>query len=1419
MRSRGFTLLQTLALVVAACGDTGPIDIADDEEDLAGEPRALTASWVNPTCDEAGLSSPANTCDGPWLYSIDPSCVQSSPQCGPMQYQSCAHWAHGWTYKANYTATATRNRACTETCYSSSGECTYSCSSWSGGSDSTWCSNKASDKRSQIDSQVRNAMTAQGISVITQNWALSQLTVTPGSVTLAVGEPVLTVNKPTMQVWKTVYTQTCHMTVSKHPQPAYAADAYCPQIGYPSCDLCPRQDNLISAPGAPRPSADVVAGPVCLTCDGEPVASRAACLFAKLDAPPAGVPAGFRDSIVARLKLHFELHADVFSPAERERVLQLYAAEQGVPVCAAPLPDEELPACAPQLHGVLQACHALTGPHVTATSTASFDAQLEPCLSLLEQAAAISDKECRAAVFEIADELTAKLVERAYAVRIQDGPGAAPIGLEPALDALDRWYAHAAAAAPSADWLQARTSALVKAFWERAYAVAITLPTSVEASTVDTVMAQLTGADMAVDLAVLGAVFSATGTLDSPPLLLITSDALTTTAEKLRFVSIGHDLACRYQTCGGPVAGDATLQLWRALAALHDQPALATALAASPQLQSHHPALFAALAAVRDRHARLDTAWLAAGGTGGIGDLLDAETPPLAGGLRALVGDAASRWSLAQSTGSTTGDVGRVLHAGVQQEAEIRNLLTQREAALTHALEEYQDSKVVLVNAVLAQMQGLQAEESIMNRMESIGLDYIDLTFDLLGLQARETAETARFANVAETFMHLIDSGVYDADVAASQDVLQPLTVNGHDASWSKNESRAPAGIAVRSETMSRGQQLRWSVSGEWAPACALQSSQIPGPTGSTYPAGQYDALTGPEGYRIQWSGSDFESHSSSESTTHTWSNDVKLCASLSLGIPIVDKVLSFGAKLEACTGYSYNKSWSDTDTEGTDSRTSASFSGGLRLPNTPFPQAPAGSLLLVAMSGPRIVDVAVMQRQGTYVAPEEVTVYFVVNDLDDGGCVVRPDALTVEMAKVTSLGAIAGPLSQAMADSLLEIRNQREEILATGTLLPGDATALRSMAMVKVEERVGMSLDALPMGVRAYFNAWLDKELASLERYAQAQSIERQLQALDLELDHLRADLAAARADSRLLALVPRWRARNLALSEIEGELTALIAILERYAPPVFELRYPDERAALLTAAAADLATLRNLDLSGDAEDVVGAVISLSQRVRWALETAQIDLSTEGLTQVALVFPRPAGMAVGCEDFGTCFTSVWRIASQLVDPWFGLPDEATTASGWMTLHVTPEDLYAANGGVARLDCDDHAPVIHRMGLYLVFGDDIDLTPYNLRLPVQVSRRQVFPTNQGQVVYQTARLENSLSVRVTSGLDQNALVRLPATETVGQGLSPFGDFAVNLNALPAEHLRAATSVVLVLELERHRPGPDVALPGVCQALP
>jgi hypothetical protein len=1403
-----------VAFMLPGLPGCGEADDAVPVEDLSSVAQAATPDWTKPACDEDGITSPATSCDGPWRYSKDPTCVEQHPSC-PKEANVCASWSNGVDYTNPAPTVVIRSVSCVDQCTKFGGkwECDTGCDPFPSPQDGpVWCAQVTTAKETELENSVPTWA---------RPWNHKDLVKVSGAASTGVANMKILVSKPTIQNKSYDSLQKCTLTITGAPKPKTAANASACGVHDGVCDHCPRVDGLISAPGVTVQDlgADVV-DKECLTCDHLEGPAKLTCLAGRVATTPASVTdaAAFHTAVVARSKLFYELHADLVDATHKAWLGQLYRAEPtAAPVCARSLLD--LP-CQPLLDEKIRACDALTQTHVP---DGSVTAQLGACLGLFDDAAAIVDATCRAqAVARVAD-LHDTFMPRAFRAMLKPGvaPGEVLAGMPAALAAFDDWYANAAPALNDELETIRRSSLIAAAFWKGAYGAKLTLPVSVDASTAGSTLAAIANADRAVDIAVLNAMFADGTALDSPPLLLLFGDAIATTRDRLRTIAVGHDLACRYQDCTGAMATDPSLQLWSVLGTVHDRAALVAALDAAKALKGSHPHLHAAFKNLERNHVRLELAWLTVAPGVPIQNMLSAQPSPWAQVFFGVVVEASGRAAQAARTGTTTTNGERALRTGLDNEVAVRTLLGQREQGLASALQTYQSNKVLLVNTVLDQMRGTAAKESIDLRIKRISHDMLVLGADLTGLRARAALEEENYSKVADAFIQLVKRGSFGPNATATVETLGSIAVSASSASWGLGDAPNPWQEGIQHVALSSGQQLRWSITGEWSPTCAMQTRFVAAPLKGAWKTQGKDALIGPEGFRLQWSNESFSTSSDSTSASFNFFMNAQLCVEGSTGAEFFGNGAK--VKMSACAGFNSNFGSSHNDTDGTSQRTAASFSGGMRLPNTPFPDAPAGALLIVATDAQtaEIVDVQVMYRQGVYVAPKNVHVHVYVNDEANGTCTLNPSALTVETMRVSTVGAIAEPLGYAMADVLNRLRAERPAILAQGALLAGEGTALRSQAWIALELRLGAPLDALPQGIRAYFGAWLDKELAGLERHARIRDVERRIKALELELEQIDAEASAQDAQNRLLALAPRWRAQSLGLEELNTQLRDVLTVVDGYAPPIFELRYPKALELLRTEASQELANLRNLGLDADGEVVATRILALAHQVRTKLENAGLDLSSKGLTMVAIAFPTPAPPSPPeeCRELATCIASIWRIAGLLVNPWADVDASGKPNPGRYTLKVRPEDLYSNSVTQASLDCGDQAPVIHRAGLYFVNNDSIDVGNQNLRIPTMVAQRQSFPISAGVVDYHTEAKQTSLSLRVGSGAEGSALVQLPANETMGQGLSPFTEFTIDLTGLDTKMaglLGKTVSIVLVMELERHRPGPTVAIPGVCE---
>ncbi len=1430
--SRTSALLALLAgcTLVGCGGSTG--------DSVAAESEALGASWLAPPCADDGLSSPPGSCKGPWSYQLDTICRSQSPLCGQecVQFNSCATWDNGPAWGAPQNEHG--------------GELTITCATsirkdhHVGGTGcrpstnpNSWCQQLAKSRAAALTNLVPEPNRTQWNVAAHFQSAPIGATLTQ-FVSYDQGDGTNLV----------ITDYTCTLSNVTIPTPATGVNPSCgcALTSDKTCDHVCSTTTKYTAPGAVQPSDPNIHDPVCLTGDQDPygTAAEASAKFSKLQNALAGaVPssvsaADWQTALRARLKLLLELRGDKLVASAFGYIQALYPITSAEPACQIPLavPTQCVAAGnAGGLNALLQLCHNLAaGPHVP---SAVVDARLTQCLQLFDLTAKLAAGACRDSYRTSSADVLRTLVGRRFA-SISDTAGAWS-GLETSLTAIDAWYKRASVAAPGdGEWLPGETDKLLKLFWARAYGAGSPLPQSdadITPSSVGPMLDATFNTSLGVDAAVLNAAYQNAAALDSPPLLTITGDALRTMTERLETVSAMHDTACRYLNCDS-APSTLTSQAWGLLSALPDTTQLKNALMSSPAVAATHGELWHALDAVRANHARLEKAYATAGG-GALPAMLSGAEPAPARQLAALVRRATDRTTSYHTFGFFLSNGARLLHAGMQNKALVLQQVEQHEAALSAARDRFNNNRVSMVQGLLQQLRGEADLTSLQDRTDMTTQHMTDLLGQLEGLQEREAKERVTYADFKATFDAERAQGVIDDSAAAQQTVIKSAPLSAYSARYDGKAVKADAWAAIGGDglpwvhSLKQGEELRFQVTGQqWEPTCALQRASIPAPDGKNYKIDTSDAATGPEGYMVQWSNGTFTGHSHSSGHTHEVSADVKACVKEIHGLDALGN--GFQASIEACLGYKYSRTWSESDNDGTDNRTTASFTGGIHLDETPVPFAAAGSLLVVSTvpgNALAIVDVQVVARQDVYVAPMDVDTYLVVNDLSPavGACIVKADKLVVDAVKVTPVGTLALQLATAMTQTLQEIEADRPAILAQGDLLPTESTLLRQHARLRVSQLTGRDVSQLPDAVGALFDTWLSAEIVSLERRARMARLQREIKSDVTELGALAHDVAANGKQSRLAQLIPMWQLRQLADQRLEVERNTLVQLVSDDLPPIFELRYAKALAAFKSSAATQLLALRDIDFGSPGDITTDKLLAVSLAARTRLELANLDSADYGTVMTAVVFPSPASYGKGppvpnCGLFGTCTdgsrppATLWRPVDmpRAQQVW-----NAFTGKTVANFTITPSDLYDPHGGNGRLNCSDGAPVIRNMALFAAHKTGVEINGLHNRPAMQIDPELDFPTGAGELRYVRADTDWLFTgVPLLGGTDTAAITSTIETHgSVAQGLSPFTTFSIDLQNFPtALPPKSVDQLILVFELEvRPTAPPGVAVPG-CQ---
>jgi hypothetical protein len=1434
-----------IVCVVQACS-------SESEPESGQVVQKETASWIHPECTAAALKPSGNNqqmCNGPWLYSYQ-EWWKDRAACGDTTTckvrRACTSWdlntagdGLGFTV-ASWTESAEGAQSCPGT-----GPCMED-------PPHIACQTMATNRRGQL------LTTRPGIS----GPALAGFTVSSHSTILRFD---MDIEPP----FATVTTYACDIVISNFPSAMTTPRPACPCAELEPKE-CPRggEVTVFTAPGAVRPSnagapspgstrRDLVATPQCTTCDQLAIDNSAnaqakfTCLDQTLDnvrgITGAGPQADVISSVAARMGLTLQLAGEHLTADQVTRSQEIYNEEPAArTICRTPITWN--PSCLPAadtqlLTHQLQLCNDLaTNPNA---SQGAATVVLDHCFSQLEALADLDDA-CKTAMRDTADTTVQTVLQKAQ----PNFGGDFSVALPLALSRIGTWWSLAISLAGSDHlWFTGRSSALARWLWSAIEAQRMPLPQTPPAN--DTQAAELL-ADIADtrlenDVSVLSFAFAPGQTQSAPPLLTLTGDALKALSDRLVRLQPIHDVGCRFKPCkvGTTLESSALSELTRALATLPDAGAFAAALAAATHLQQQQPGIYLALTKVRDQHVYLRTAWNLLGRPEPFANLATIPVPPPeATGLAALVRTAVSASSSYQASGEFVPWNPPRLSTATLRQADLVGFVNGLIGNVNGELTDYADSRLDTVRDLLEQSRSGAATQSHIDQLAALADRALEIAgrADALGL--REGSERAGLSKYHAQFEALANSGVLDPNLAYQTQILSTLSASAADRHFLPNTPRNIARDRFAMVPLRVGQSLRIRVIGEWAPTCSISHTSIIDPNiGSELPLVIDQALTGPEGYYATADENKYHVLSYSETDGISVSTSSSSCHSSNTG--------------SSCGGLSVSaQTPATTDTLGAESRIAANFTFGLRAPTTPYPNAPAGSLLAVitrkgvtgATSDPPDIDVRVVRRDDVIVAPtpppsswpqpEELEVHFVVNDMaiapNGGPCPMNTSALQIEMSRTTPFGNVSQLIGAAIGDTLAEIADKAPAVIAQGNLSAAEQTALRAEAWARLGQALqpsGIGVTGLPQELRQLFEAFLERELASIARRGQRNALHQELAQLGFQRDGINAQRLFTDAQNRLLHLIPRWRLRDLAGIHLAESTNALSEALTTYAAPVFELRDPVAHSNFRAQVVSQANRLIGIDITAPYEEPVDDLLAFARAVSNAVGAAQFQVPMSQRRTIIIALARPP------EPGRTAWTGPWQKASNTTANafWNSVFDQQGNLSANATVSLSPADIYSGPGGASRLACRDIAPVVRHVGLYFATDNQpVVLGPAGVEIvgTAAVTDQVWFPLVGRTVSFEPddplgipirMRALNGDTVSVLGdGAGSSNFGAWPAELGAGAGISPFTSFSFDMRGFgPSasqdieEVLNKTNALFVVFEVERRTSNLDASIPGVC----
>jgi hypothetical protein len=1161
------------------------------------------------------------------------------------------------------------------------------------------------------------------------------------------------------------------------------------------------------------------------------------------------------------MQLLLQLAGDRLTGEQRNRVESLYAVSSGFDsastVCRVPLAwnascdlDRSGSPLAVKAGGQLQMCQDLVSNPNTSQSAAAVE--LSHCLAQLTALDEAGDT-CRLAMRDPADAVAQTLVKRAQPSFAGDFSTALPL----AFSRIGAWWSAAKVLAHGDEsWFMGQSSALARWLWETIEAQRMPLPGQPPDNDADAakLLTDITSSRLTNDLAILNFAY-APGQLNSaPPLLTMTSDALKTLSDRLERIAPIHDVGCRFKPCrqGATLVSSATSELVRALATLPDAAAFTTALSAATHVQQQEPEIYGALTKIRDQHVYLETAWNLLGRPEPFTSLTTVSDPPFeAAGLAAMVRAASIAWASYQATGVFVPWHRPRLTAGTLRQADLVGFVNGLASTTESHRTTYTERRLETVRDLLEQSKSGAALRSQTDQLADLLDRGLDIAGRIDGIEQRDLTERAAQSGFQAQFEALASSEAIDPDAAYQVQTIPPFSASAADSHYPNGGTRNVVRDRFHMERLSAGQTLRVHVTREWSPTCAITNGNIVDPNaGATVPIIIGEALTGPEGYYVLAEDSRYASwgigRQGSGQLTGAWNS----CTSDSLGFGNCTHANLPRGEVTGQVGI------------GASTKTSATFTSGLRLSTTPYPEAPAGSLVAVitrknatgGASDPPELDIRVVHRDDVIVATAppalegwpndgEIEVHFVVNDRattpDGEPCPRLPaSALQIELVRSTPLGNVAQPIGMAMSGALAAMEARAPAVIAQGELSGTEATALRTDAWARVQGALlphGIGLNGLPSELRQLFDTFLERELASIGRRAHRDALQRQLTQLALQIDAIKSQQLFSTDQDRLLHLIPRWRLRDLAGTKLASSAASLSEALTAYAAPVFELRDPASLSnfrAQVTARADDITT--NLEITGPYEDVVEELVEFARAVASAVSGAQFELPSSQRRTIVIAIPRPPG------EGRAAWTGPWQTVSVTTAKafWDSVVDASGALSANAVLTLSPADIYQGPGGASRLACMDVAPVIRHAGFFFATDGRVPVlaaagveivTTAAITSPVQfplVGRTMSFEFEDPLGIPMRVRAlnGNTSSVLVDANGNPGNFGTWPVELDAGAGISPFTSFRLDMRVFETAEspqirdvMTRTNAMFAVFEVERRTTNVEAWVPGVCAA--
>src|SRR6266496_1872154 len=255
------------------------------------------------------------------------------------------------------------------------------------------------------------------------------------------------------------------------------------------------------------------------------------------------------------------------------------------------------------------------------------------------------------------------------------------------------------------------------------------------------------------------------------------------------------------------------------------------------------------------------------------------------------------------------------------------------------------------------------------------------------------------------------------------------------------------------------------------------------------------------------------------------------------------------------------------------------------------------------------------------------------------------------------------------------------------------------------------------PPELLKFFDAWVSKELATIERKVDARTLERELVMSELQDAALAHDVQNLNDQARLLTLIPTWLLRDLDTQILQSNTQSLLALLIADLYPIIDIKQP--------------ATLQNLDsnllnaLLGPPQDWTGNLVDWTNAAALASNNIVARLR-DSLGNSPPLNDRILALGIPNPLAPTPLPGRWqRVTPERAQ---AVWDAIAARAPFVSISIGPSDLYSMYPwSTDVMLCNESVPVITAMAIYMVrpLTDGTEFP--GLYVPVSIDRNLSFP--------------------------------------------------------------------------------------------